>query len=817
MLDKHLVVKTYPVADPGNIVRFGDIRITVLGDRLFRIEKNTACEFCDDATQSIWYRNMPKQSFTVKESGDFVEITTERVTLHIEEELDRCYVLIGGERVPVSNEGNLLGTTRTLDCYDGDVCINNNKRLTLDNGVCSRTGVAYIDDTASLRLLPSGKLECAFGDEYDIYVFAFGKDYRGAVRALYSITGYTPMLPRYAFGNWWSRYHQYTDEEYLYLMDLFAKRGIPLTVATVDMDWHYSTRVDEQKGLTANGKISEDRGTVADKQWRIGWTGYSWNTDLFPDYKKFLSDLRKRGLKVTLNLHPADGVRFFEDMYEEMATAMGVDPKTEQQIKFDIANDDFVNNYFKVLHHPYERDGVDFWWIDWQQGTKTAMAGLDPLWALNHYHYLDNERDGKHGLIMSRYAGIGSHRYPMGFSGDTNISWATLKYMPYFTSTATNIGYTWWGHDIGGHHKGIKDDELYLRFLQFGAFNPINRMHCTDALVLTKEPWAYENGIGELAREIMIFRHRMIPFLHNCNYLTHTKGIALMEPMYYEYPECEDSYNAPDQYIFGGQLIVAPICTHSDKKHLTRVKVWVPNGVWTDIFTGDVYTVEEGGRWITMVRPLDSIPVLAKAGSIIPLSGDTGNGTDNPRSLEVDIYKGDGSYELYEDNEVGNAAFTHFESSAEDGAQTVRISFSGDTSVLPEGRRITLTFKNITVHTPVDPTAGVKRTASASVTVLKDGEPIECEVSKYAEVSVTVPSVDLCAQYEVRVDFEPISALAQAKRTVLTKLQRTEAPFDTRNALNGRIGKADSLETLYGTVMISDLDPIDKDRLTESI
>ena len=441
MLEKHLLAKTQPIAVAENTVRFGDYRVSVLFDRLFRIEKNRSGAFNDAATQSVWYRNMPAVCFDVKEASSYVEIKTERVTLHLAKSIHKSYVLINGKKVPLNNEGNLLGTTRTLDMYDGDVCIEKDAytKLELGTGVCSRSGVAVLDDTESLRLMDDGRLCKKSSDELDIYVFAFGNEYREAVKALYAITGATPLLPRFAFGNWWSRYHAYTDEEYLYIMDKFEKFDVPLTVATVDMDWHYSNHLDEQKGITVSGKATEDRGTTQQGMW-LGWTGYSWNTDLFPDYKSFLEELHKRNLKVTLNLHPADGVRYFEDMYEEMANAMGVDPKTEKQIEFDITDPNFVNNYFKILHHPYEKDGVDFWWVDWQQGTKSKVEGLDPLWALNHYHFLDNGRDGKHALLMSRYAGVGSHRYPMGFSGDTVISWATLAYLPYFTTTSTNVG-----------------------------------------------------------------------------------------------------------------------------------------------------------------------------------------------------------------------------------------------------------------------------------------------------------------------------------------------------------------------------------------
>ena len=127
---------------------------------------------------------------------------------------------------------------------------------------------------------------------------------------------------------------------------------------------------------------------------------------------------------------------------------MGIDPASEIAVQFDPADPHFMEVYLKDLHHPLEEEGVDFWWIDWQQGTVTKVPGLDPLWMLNHYHYLDSSWKGNRSLTFSRYAGVGSHRYPVGFSGDTVISWESLAFQPYFTNTASNVGYGWWSHDI---------------------------------------------------------------------------------------------------------------------------------------------------------------------------------------------------------------------------------------------------------------------------------------------------------------------------------------------------------------------------------
>ena len=811
---KHLIVKTHPIANTKNIVFFDDYRITVLDTGLFRIEQAEGRRFNDRATQHIWFRNMPPQSFEVTEGNNEISIKTARATLTVNKDMKKSRILLDGVTLQLENNENLLGTYRTLDCFDGIYSIRNSKRLQLENGVCSRNGVAIINDTEALILTDDGRLTPPSNDTFDIYVFAYGNEYREAVRALYMICGSTPMLPRFAFGNWWSRFHAYTDEEYLHLMDQFAEQGIPLTVATLDIDWHYSDNVDEDKQISAQGKNTLDRGTLeTPENKRIGWTGYSWNTKLFPDYRTFLSELHKRDLKVTLNLHPASGIRYYEDMYKEMAVAMGIDPITEKAVPFNISDPHFVEEYFKILHHPYEKDGVDFWWIDWQQGTTTEMDGLDPLWALNHYHYLDNGKDHRYPLIMSRYAGIGSHRYPIGFSGDTSISWETLSLLPYFTATAANCGYTWWGHDIGGHHLGVKDDELYLRFLQYGVFNPVNRAHSTSSELISKEPWEYENGIGELAKKMLVLRHRMIPFLYTCNYLTHAEGIALCEPLYYQYPEYEESYGFKNEYMFGRDLLVAPITHHTTENGLCELPVFLPEGTWTDIFTNEVYRIGKGGRTFTAVRSLDSIPVFAKAGSVLPLSNDEGNGCENPRCLEAKIYNGNGEFSLYEDN--GDASvFTSFTLTEKECTQKVTVTVNGDTSVIPVSRSLKLTFPNIVIRHTADSVLDLHRSAP-TISVLKNGSPCHARINVYSEVSVTIESFDPTAAYEISVYAEPLDELIEAKRSIIKVLKKVQGDFTDRNNILKKVSYYTELERILGYIMLSGLKTIEKKRLTE--
>ncbi len=750
-LDAHLIAKTRPLACPENIVSWGDFRVTVLFDRLFRVEKDDMRIFCDEATEAVWFRDTPAVPFAAEEKEGKLFVKTERATLALGKTVEESYVILDGKEIALDNAENMQGTYSTLDKCDGNICKENDGTsapIKLDMGVVSKNGVAVLDYTRSSVLKEDGLIRKSRQDSLDLYIFAYGHDYRAAIRAYYRICGDTPKLPRYALGNWWSRYHEYSDREYLNVLDHMAERDIPLTVATVDMDWHWNTRnLGHAPRAIASGKDMECR--CSETGWvdgASGWTGYSWNTELFPDHVDFLKKIHDRGCAVTLNLHPATGVRWFEDMYEEMAEAMGIDPKTEATVKFDFTDPHFINQYFKILHKPYEHDGVDFWWIDWQQGERSKEAGINIMWALNHYHTLDNAKEHM-PLILSRYSGIGAHRYPLGFSGDTHITWKTLRYLPYFTANASNIGFTWWSHDIGGHMGGNKDNELYLRSIQFGVFSPIMRLHCSDMEYCTKEPMSYMNGTGLLAEEFMRLRHKMIPYLYSAMLDTHENGKALIEPLYYDHPDSEEAYLFPNTYMFGGQVLVAPITEKGDAKGMAKVSLWLPAGRWTDIFTGDVY---EGGRTLTMVRFMDTIPVLAKEGGFFVLDKRKHtNDISAPTHLQVMAFNGNGEYVFREDG-----ASTRFVSKKENGKQIFTVVADENAIV----RKMTWELRNI---------------MEGDVTVSANGEVIDADVKADGYLIVTLDEMKPQTVYTIEVSFtESKKAYRNARfLDILTKLE----------------------------------------------
>lgn len=656
-----------------NVVKGAHFRFTVLTEQLIRLEYSNEGTFVDEPSQVVWHRDFKATSFKVDEDDENLVIRTTGLVLTYKKEQrfskDSLNIEIAGDAwnnmrtwyygTPIQT---LKGTTRTLDACDGEV--------ELEEGIISRQGFSILDDSKSLLLQENGELKVRASENIDCYFFGYGNNYKKCIKDFFHLTGNPPMLPKYALGNWWSRYHRYTEEEYKELIQTFIDKKIPLAVAVIDMDWHI---------------------TDVNPKYGSGWTGYTWNRELFPDPEEFIQWLHKHNLRVTLNVHPAEGVRAFEACYPEMAKHLGYDIEKEEAIPFNVADEKFLEAYFEYIHYPHEKMGIDFWWIDWQQGQDSSKKGLDPLWALNHYHYLDNCKNNKRGLILSRYAQPGSHRYPIGFSGDTIISWDSLKFQPYFTATASNIGYCWWSHDIGGHMLGVYDEELQIRWIELGVFSPIMRIHSSASEFNHKEPWNYSMETEAIVTKYMRLRHKLIPYLYTMNWLLYKNGTPPIMPMYYEYPDDIDAYEIKNQYMFGSQLMVLPITSKCCELNLAKEKIWFPEGIYIDFMTGMIY---DGNRMSYVYRRKDEIPVFMKAGAIVPLDD-----LEHTNQMEVYVASGaDGMFELYEDDgetrafEQGKYATTLFKMTfGENTAVTVEPP-KGDATVIPEDREYVFHF-----------------------------------------------------------------------------------------------------------------------------
>jgi alpha-glucosidase len=656
---------TNPVADPRATVTLGNARFAVLTPELIRMEWAADGSFEDHASFVFLNRRLPVPEFTstVTNDGHALEISTAALMLTYTPGREGRFtaddlsieLTVDGKPViwhpGLVDAENLQGTTRTLDGALGS-----KTGELIEPGLVSRSGWAVVDD--STRPLfdsadfsfqdgesspwPWVMLRPA-GERQDLYFFGYGHNYRKALGDYVRVAGRIPLPPRFAFGAWWSRYWAYSDQELDELVRGFHENDVPLDVLVIDMDWHIS-----KDQLTAAGEVDQSKHD-------LGWTGYTWNSLLFPDPDQFLQKIHAEGLKATLNLHPASGIEPWEKAYPAMAEAMGIDPATKKYVPFDIADKKFAENYMNLVHHPLEKQGIDFWWLDWQQEQKTSLPGVMPTWWLNYVHFTDQQREGKRPLLFHRWGGLGNHRYQIGFSGDSVSVWESLAFQPWFTATAANVGYAYWSHDIGGHMPGAVNPELFTRWVQFGAFSPILRTHTTKNPDAERRVWAYPEPYSAILRSTFQQRYALQPYIYTEARRTYDTGVAFFRPLYYDWPEEPAAYESKGEYLFGDQMLAAPVTAPADKvSGLTSEKVWLPEGHWIEWPTGKNLT---GPASVDRNFSIEQTPIYLRAGAIVPMQPPmrySGEKPVDPLILNVWPLEPDStsSYQVYEDSSV---------------------------------------------------------------------------------------------------------------------------------------------------------------------
>jgi alpha-glucosidase len=676
-----------PVADPKAIVTIGDARFTVLTPQLIRMEWSADGKFEDHASLVFINRKLPVPKFTAGQepirdprvSSLSGPVLIDTGALQVRYTPNNGLPLeVPGESWPFAARNlsitfkvdgkqivwhpgdtdpeNLQGTTRTLDGARGS-----RTQQPIEPGLLSRSGWALVDDSTrplfdstDFRFVDGEKSPWPWamarpaneapGKYTDWYFFGYGHDYKQALGDYVKVAGRIPLPPRFAFGVWWSRYWAYSDQELDELVRGFHENDTPLDVLVIDMDWHIS-----QEQLKAMGEKDQSG-------YELGWTGYTWNKVLFPDPDAFLKKIHEDGLKTTMNLHPASGIQPWEQAYPAMARAMGIDPATKKYIPFDPTDKKWATSYFKFVLHPLEKQGIDFWWLDWQQQPMmTKLPGLANTWWLNYVHFTDQQREGKRPLLFHRWGGLGNHRYQIGFSGDTVSVWESLAFQPWFTATAANVGYAYWSHDIGGHMPGAVDPELYTRWVQFGAFAPILRTHTTKNPDAERRIWAYPEPYSSVLRSAFQLREAMEPYLYTEARLTYDTGVAFLRPLYYDWPEDDAAYTSKNEYVFGDQMLAAPVTAAADKvTGLATEQVYLPNGDWMEWPTGKHFA---GPVNVERSFTISQIPVYVKAGAIVPMQPPmlhTGEKPVDP--LIVNVWPLDpgksSSYSVYEDSGV---------------------------------------------------------------------------------------------------------------------------------------------------------------------
>ena len=663
--------------NPQAVISGPKYRITILSDLLVRLEYSETSTFEDRPTELVMNRNFKLAHFEKKEDSKYLTITTKYFTLTYL----KGSIFVGTKVSPDANlrinlndtdkywymnhpeVRNFMGTSYSLD---GEV-----SKHKLEKGLYSTDGFVSIDDSHSLIFNEDGSLGKRNDKRIDTYVFMYKRDFGAALRDYFTLTGFPPLIPRYALGVWWNRNIEYNAKDIENLTYKFYKNKVPMSVLLLGDKWH-----------RVNPKMK---------------SGLTFNETLFKRPKRLTDFLHSKGIKVAVSVNPFEGISEKEDYYLPFKSASGLEGSGT--LPFNLFNKNVLSAYFDYLIHPLMNYGVDFFFINYNN-----PKDLVSLRALTHYHFNDFKQiQNRRGMVLARNGLIASHRYPVHYTGETLVSWSNLQALPAFNSNASNIGISWISNDIGGFTDGVEDGELYSRFCQFGCFSPILRLSADEGYYYKREPWRWDITTNSVVSQYLRLRHSLIPYLYSEAYRYSRTGLPLVQPLYYRYPEIYDEPLYKNEYYFGDSLFVAPITTKMDRvMERTIQKLYLPDGIWYDFTTGRKYI---GGKRYTAFYKLESYPVFTRAGSIIPLAildERNINDTNPPKVMEIQIFPGESNtYELYEDDgisslyEQGYYLVTDIDYTYQKNNYTVVIRpVAGKSGIINNYRAYRIRFKN---------------------------------------------------------------------------------------------------------------------------
>ncbi|KAJ9444527.1 Alpha-xylosidase [Diplonema papillatum] len=675
----------------------GKARFTVLTDSLLRMEYDADGKFEDRPSLAFVNRMVEVPQFTSNATATGITIQTAYFKFTYEQGTGNFSTAKMLKAEPVGNStfqpwswgmssdtdaGNLLGTFRTLDGQSNLTLVcSDNSPAHCENGLISTNGWALVNETGVPVLDDddwwtdnTGKM-LRNGNDEDFYLFMHSKRYMGALGDYMKVGGKIPIFPRANHGVWFTRWYDYDALDVKKVIAEYEDHAIPLDVWVFDMNWHT----------------------------KDNWGGYTFDTNLYPFPKDTLDFLKMKGLHVSANLHDANGILKTESQYQAACQAMGLNPAnpgSDAGIPFTLTNKSYVNALEDFVVLPVEQMGMDFWWIDWQQGETGGNTGQDgPRMKMNPTIWTDKMRvtdsirrckqglpcTNKRGVVHARWGGLGNHRYQHGFSGDVGgLTWANLAYQTYFSATATNVGWGWWSHDIEGPGD---DHEMYLRWIQLSVLSGISRAHergmsaggChNDWPTQTTDcsnvrPYNVPLSWREMNVAALRLRSALVPYIYTHTRIAFETGVGLLRPMYYHFPDSPEAYPANKnanlgqepttrQYMFGEDILAAPVTKSAGCGStrgileapcgVTSQNIWLPPGQWYELHSGMVYT---GPTTITKGFAAWEMPMYVRPGAIIamsPATRGTGRASQQYDAMDFHIHPGmsSGMTRVYDDD-----------------------------------------------------------------------------------------------------------------------------------------------------------------------
>ena len=672
------------VTNPEAVFKGDNYRISVLSERLVRLEYSVDGKFSDAATTLVQNRNFNVPEFKVEQDNNYLSITTKYFSL----QYLKNKKFIGPKFAPDSNlkvslintdkawfygqaeARNFKGGAISLDNYSG--------KINLDKGLYSTDGFVSIDDSNNLEIDSNGFLVKPNPQKVDIYLFMYKRDFGLCLRDYFTLTGYPNLIPRYALGLWWNRKKIYTYNDAKELVNAFNRYQIPLNILLLSEYWHLKDKDD----------------------YSLYKTGFTFDKTLFPNPQEFIEYLHTNNVHVGLNFDPVDGIRKEEREYDNVARMLGITDSST--IPFNVLDKTLMNAYVNYLINSFLNMKLDIFWLDYKQN-------LEGIQGLSYYYNNSFQKSNMRNLTFTRSPLVAPHKAGILYSGETLVSWETLKYLPFYNGLAANKGITWWSHDVGGYKDGTEDSELYLRYVEFSCFNPIFRFSADAGAYYKREPWAWDVKTYTIAKEYCILRQRLIPYLYTAAFIYSKMGRPMIEPIYYSNPVIFDEDDYKNEYFFGESLFIAPITKPKDATMNRSVeRIYLPEGIWYDFTSGKKFIGDK--RYVAFYKE-EEYPVFAREGSIIPMAIlDNINDTKNPQKLEINIFPGKNClYRMYEDDgetlnyQNGEYLISTIEYRYNKDLYELNINpIEGTTSVIPEIRDFKIRFRNTKVPTGLE-------------------------------------------------------------------------------------------------------------------
>lgn len=663
------------MAQEKSIIKGNKYRITVLSERLIRLEYNPNGVFYDNLSQFAINRNFDIVPFELKEDDKFLELKTKYFTLSYVKEKN----FDAGKIVPMANLKVDVNSTNSSWYVNHNEVKNmnglfvsedlDNSMQKLQKGLYSLDGFASFNDSYSLLYNDDGFLFPREDRYLDIYLFAYGKDIENAFKDYYKLTGFPPLVPKYVLGNWWSRDINYSTERIEEVINKFEKNDIPLSVLLLEKDWHIRK--------------------IGNNEYE---TGYTFNKELINDEVMLINNLHEKGIRLGLAINPKDGVMPHEAEYENMRNAFGFEDG--KIIKFDPLDEKSTKLIESYMLVPLVNKGVDFFFNDYHE-----FDDINKLWFLNDSLFKLLDTKNRRGVLLSRNSLLATHRYPVTYTGRTIVGWDSLRRIPFINQNASNIGVGFISCDISGNYGGIEEEDLYIRSVELGCFSPILRFSSPSGKYYRKEPWRWNVRASEVVGDYLRLRHKLIPYLYTESY-NYSMGIPLVRPLYYDEEFVIDDKDYKNQYFLGKSFLICPILNKKDELiGRTIHRFYIPDGIWYDFKTGKKFPGKK--EYISFFKEED-YPVFVKSGSIIPLSDDNSNKLDSPENLEIHVFPGmSGSYVMYEDDGItksykdGSYLKTSLEYNYMPNNYTLIIrSIDGKAGIVPEYRNYKIRFRN---------------------------------------------------------------------------------------------------------------------------